>query len=125
MSHSLPEVASRPFVASTRLKVIAADDDLDMREAFLASAIEGFGLSCVVARDGLEAWEMHLASRADIILSDWKMPRMSGIDLCRKVRTSDPPHAYTHFIFVTGNDDKAHFIEGMHAGADDYLRQAY
>jgi diguanylate cyclase (GGDEF)-like protein len=120
MSHSLLEVASRPIVASPRLKVIAADDDLDMREA-LAAAVEGFGLSCLLARDGLEAWEMHLANRADIILSDWKMPRMSGIDLCRKVRASDLPNAYTHFIFVTGNDDKAHLVEGMHAGADDYI----
>jgi two-component system cell cycle response regulator len=114
---------TRPtLIASTRpeeLRVLVADDDADGRHG-LELAVRSLGHSCVVARDGLEAWEMHQADRADVILSDWRMPRLDGIGLCRRVR-SELRNAYTHFIFVTGSSDKAHFIEGMHAGADDYI----
>jgi two-component system cell cycle response regulator len=46
---------------------------------------------------------------------------MDGLNLCRKIRSTDPPQAYTHLILLTGHDDKAHFVEGMEAGADEYL----
>jgi two-component system chemotaxis response regulator CheY len=64
---------------------------------------------------------MHQVNRADVILSDWKMPTMDGPTLCRKIRSSHPPESYTHFILLTGQKDKAHFVEGMGAGADEYL----
>ena len=102
------------------LKVLIADDDQDCRDT-LEDAVRGLGFACITARDGVEAWEMHEAERADVILSDWRMPRMDGLGLCLKVRGDDPIHPYTHFIFITANDDKAHFIDGMHAGADDYI----
>jgi two-component system cell cycle response regulator len=101
------------------LKVLVAEDDVGCRQG-LELAVRSLGHSCDVARDGLEAWEMHQADRADVILSDWSMPKLDGLELCRRVRL-DPHVPYTHFIFVTGNGDKAHFIEGMRAGADDYI----
>ena len=107
-------------VSTESFKVLIVDDDRDARDA-VEVAVETFGHSCALAHDGLEAWEMHCADRADIIISDWKMPRMDGVELCRKVRSDDPARAYTHFIFVTGNADKAHATEAMRAGADDYL----
>jgi two-component system cell cycle response regulator len=112
--------ASRPAAPSKALKVLIADDERDCRDT-LEDAVRCLGHSCSIARDGVEAWEMHEANRADVILSDWKMPRMDGVGLCKKVREDDTDQSYTHFIFVTGNGDKAHFIDGMHAGADDYI----
>jgi diguanylate cyclase (GGDEF)-like protein len=106
------------------LKVLVAEDDPDLREG-LQVAVLLLGHSCAVARDGLEAWEMHQADRADVILADWKMPRLDGIGLCQRLRNLAPHAAYTHFIFITGNKDKAHFIEGMHAGADDYITKPF
>jgi two-component system, cell cycle response regulator len=103
-----------------RLKVLIADDEEECRES-LEAAVECLGHSCTVARDGAEAWEMSEADRADVVLSDWGMPRMDGIALCKKIREEDPEQPYTHFIFVTGNSDKAHFIRGMDVGADDYI----
>jgi two-component system cell cycle response regulator len=100
--------------------VLIADDDQDSRDV-LEDAVRSLGFSCSTARDGVEAWESYEADRADVILADWQMPRMDGFHLCLKVRGDDPTLSYTHFIFVTGNDDKAHFIDGMHAGADDYI----
>jgi diguanylate cyclase (GGDEF)-like protein len=101
------------------LKVLIADDEPESRHG-VELAVRSLGHSCAVARDGLEAWEMHQVDRADVILADWNMPKLNGVDLCRRIR-SEPSVAYTHFIFVTGKADKAHFIEGMHAGADDYI----
>ena len=104
--------------ARVGLKVLIAEDDPDNRHE-LEAAVRWLGDSCTVARDGQEAWEMYQADRADVILADWKMPRLDGICLCQRIRSLDPP--YTHIILVTGNSDKAHFIEGMHAGADGYI----
>jgi two-component system chemotaxis response regulator CheY len=68
----------------------------------------------------VEAWEIHQREHADVILSDWQMPRMDGIELCRRTRVSEREGPYTYFIFMTSFADKEHFIRGMEAGADDY-----
>jgi two-component system, cell cycle response regulator len=107
-------------VPAQALKVLIADDDPDSRDC-IEQAVRALGYSCEVARDGIEAWEMYQADRADVILSDWRMPRMDGLHLCQKVRDEGPSPSYTHFIFITANDDKAHFIDGMHGGADDFI----
>ena len=106
--------------AAEAMSVLVVDDDEDYREAMEGALLE-LGYACRGAQDGVDAWEMHAAARADVILSDWTMPRMDGLELCKRVRDDDSRHPYTHFIFVTGNSDKAHFIHGMHAGADDYM----
>ena len=102
------------------LRVLIVDDESDCRDS-LELAVERLGHSCRIARDGLEAWEMYEAEGADVILSDWKMPRLDGLGLCERLRAQAADAPYTPFIFVTGNDDKAHFIRGMQTGADDYL----
>jgi diguanylate cyclase (GGDEF)-like protein len=111
---------SQPTAPTDALKVLVVEDDADCREA-LEGAVLSLGHSCSTARDGIEAWERYEADRADVILSDWQMPRMDGFHLCQKVRGDDSNRSYTHFIFITGNADKAHFIHGMRAGADDYI----
>jgi diguanylate cyclase (GGDEF)-like protein len=102
------------------LKVLVVDDEPDIRDV-LACAVRALGNTCTTAIDGIEAWETHGKDRADVIISDWNMPRMDGIELCMKVRADDPTLPYTHFIFVSANRAKASSAEGMRAGADDYL----
>jgi diguanylate cyclase (GGDEF)-like protein len=106
------------------LKVLIAEDDPNSRQG-LETAVRSLGHSCAVARDGLEAWEMYQAERVDVVLADWNMPRLDGIALCRRIRSNGSDLAYTHFIFVTGSSDKAHFLEAMHAGADDYITKPF
>jgi diguanylate cyclase (GGDEF)-like protein len=96
-----------------------AEDEDSAREA-LVMAVRILGHDCRGARDGLEAWELHQQERADVILSDWQMPRMDGVELCRRTRGGDSEGAYTYFIFMTSFADKDHFVRGMDAGADDY-----
>jgi two-component system cell cycle response regulator len=102
------------------LRVIVAEDDPDARQ-ILAYVVRRLGHSCQAACDGSEALAMHQAHRADLIISDWKMPNMDGLRLCRGVRDSGPPEWHTHFILVTGRDDRSHLVEGLHAGADEFI----
>ena len=115
---------NRSDAHSEALKVLVVDDDPDSRES-LEGVVRSLGHSCSTACDGVEAWEMYEVDRADVILSDWAMPRLDGLGLCQKVRSDDADRSYTHFIFVTANSDKAHFIHGMRAGADDYLAKPF
>ena len=105
---------------AARLDVIVADDDPSTRHA-LQAAVMLLGHTCRVAADGEEAWRLHREKAADVILSDWRMPVMDGVELCRRVRASDEmDDTYTYFIFLTSFDDKEHLLQGMEAGADDY-----
>lgn len=101
------------------LRILVVDDDAESRE-LLASRVARAGHACTTAADGAEAWAKQRTQPADVILCDWKMPRMTGIELCRLVRSTPAPE-YTYFVFMTAFNDKAHFLEGMRAGADDYL----
>jgi diguanylate cyclase (GGDEF)-like protein len=101
------------------LKVLVVEDDEGTRRA-CEEAVRSLGHDCRSARDGLEAWEMHQAVRADVILSDWNMPRMDGIELCRRTRAAETCDTYTYFILMSAAGDKEHFLRGMAAGADDY-----
>jgi two-component system chemotaxis response regulator CheY len=103
---------------SPGLKILVVDDDKAVLDA-LERAIASFGHRCRTASDGLEAWKLHQAERADVILSDWNMPGVDGIELCRRTRVA-ADEAYTYFILMTAFADKAHFLRGMQAGADDY-----
>jgi diguanylate cyclase (GGDEF)-like protein len=116
----IESTATRSTLDTESLDVLIVDDDQDACDT-VAFTVRGLGHSCRLAQNGVEAWEMHAAHNADVIISDWNMPRMNGLALCRKVRGDDPDRAYTHFIFVTGRRDKAHSTEAIRAGADDYL----
>lgn len=102
------------------LDVLVVDDDDATREA-ISAAVRGLGHTCRSAEDGEEAWKMHLATHADVILSDWTMPKMDGLELCKRVRAVEREGGYTYFVFMTNFGDKAHFLQGMHVGADDYF----
>ncbi|WP_394827371.1 diguanylate cyclase [Pendulispora albinea] len=114
---SLKESAKDP--SRIPLKVLVAEDDASSRE-LVVKAITLLGYECRSARDGQEAWEMHQAEHADVILSDWRMPRMDGLELCRRTRVAGDEEAYTYFIFLSALSDRDHFIRGTEAGADDF-----
>lgn len=108
--------ARRP---TQRLKVLVVDDDECARET-LKFIVEDLGHVCAAAGDGLEAWELHQRERFDVVLSDWLMPRMNGVELCRKMRV-EGGEAYTYFILVTALIDREHLVQGLQEGADEYL----
>ncbi len=101
------------------LKVLIAEDDKLSREA-LQKAVRMLGHECRAAQDGVEAWGMHRDDPAQVILSDLRMPRMDGLELCRRTRATDQDGRYTYFIILTHFNDQEHFLQGMDAGADGY-----
>ncbi|HEY7060211.1 MAG TPA: diguanylate cyclase [Chloroflexota bacterium] len=61
----------------------------------------------------------------DVVISDWMMPEMDGLALCRRVRERDDDTRYTYSVLLTVLGDKEHFLEGMQTGADDYLTKPF
>jgi two-component system, cell cycle response regulator len=101
------------------VRVLIAEDDAVSR-LILQRSIESIGHSTAIARDGIEAWEAYLADPPDVLISDWLMPGIEGIELCRRVR-GHGAKKYTYFVFMTSLAGKQDFLKGMEAGADDYL----
>jgi two-component system, cell cycle response regulator len=101
------------------VKVLIAEDDAVSRLT-LRRAIERLGHDVLVATDGSEAWELFSRHPIDVIVSDWLMPGLDGLDLCRRVRESQH-ETYTYFMLLTSMEGKQNFMQGMQAGADDYL----
>jgi CheY-like chemotaxis protein len=104
------------------MRVLIAEDDAGIRD-LLHDLIERQGQAVTVARDGEEAWCIFKEHGADVILSDWLMPRVEGPELCRRVRDSDSPYAY--FILLTALGDQQHHLTGRKSGADDYLAKPF
>ena len=63
---------------------------------------------------------MILEDPPDLVVCDWSMPELDGVELCREIRVRGLPQ-YVYFILLTGKTDPAHLVEGIEAGADDFL----
>ncbi len=95
------------------MQILIAEDDAVSR-FILQATIESLGHTCLVAEDGLAAWELYEARGADVLISDWMMPGLSGLELCQRVRAREGTASvtagaeaqpeigsYTYFIFLT------------------------
>jgi len=106
------------------LKVLIADDSPISRR-LLEVALRKWGYDVVVARDGDEAWEyLQRPNAPRLAILDWMMPGMSGPEVCRRVRAQNNEH-YTYILLVTSRSHKEDLIEGMEAGADDYITKPF
>lgn len=105
------------------VKVLIAEDDAASR-LILERTIVRLGHECLVARGGHEAWDIFKNAAPDVVITDWMMPDIDGVELCRRIRTR--PHAegssqYTYVIFLTALADRDHLLRAIEEGADDYL----
>jgi two-component system, cell cycle response regulator len=105
------------------LKVLIADDE-PVSRLMLQRAVQGCGHDANVVANGAEALQVVQTSEFDVVITDWVMPFMDGLELCRRVRERSDA-SYTYIIVLTALGDKAHFLEGMEAGADDYLAKPF
>lgn len=101
------------------MRVLIVEDDAVSRRVF-QRAVERFGHQAEVAVDGADAWERFQREPFDVVLTDRIMPRLDGLDLCRRIRARPGPR-YTYVIMLTVLSGHGHFLQGMQAGADDYL----
>jgi diguanylate cyclase (GGDEF)-like protein len=91
-----------------------------MARFMMINAVESLGHETLVASDGHQAWDMLVRTSVDVVVSDWMMPGLDGPELCRRVR-AQADGSYTYFILLTTLADRRYALEGMEAGADDYL----
>lgn len=99
--------------------VLVVDDSRAQRH-LVAANIQSWGFNVLQAASGHEALALCARHPIDLILSDWMMPGMNGIDFCRALRAGDAAR-YTYFILLTAKSDKAAVAEGLEVGADDFL----
>lgn len=101
------------------MKILIADDDASSRLLLKAVATK-LGHDCLVAEDGSSAWELLSSEPIDVLLTDWMMPGVEGPELCRRVR-DELGSNYVYIVLITGLGQPERVLEGMSAGADDYL----
>src|SRR5262249_44455732 len=105
------------------MKILIAEDEVVSRR-LLQSRLERWGHEVVAATDGAEAWELFQAREFPIVISDWMMPRMDGLELIRRIRTRKHP-GYVYAILLTSKSQKEDIVAGMEAGADDFLTKPF
>lgn len=101
------------------MRILVADDDAISR-LLIERNLQVLGHETQLASDGTEAWAAFQSRSCDVVISDWMMPGLDGLELCRRVRSS-PKGAGTYFILVTSRDGRQQVVDGMEAGADDHL----
>jgi phosphoserine phosphatase RsbU/P len=99
--------------------LIAEDDPSSAR--LLEFYLQRWGHSVVVARDGLEAWEvLSEEGGPQLAVLDWMMPGMDGVELCRRARSQESTR-HLYVILLTARSQNDDVVEGLSAGADDYM----
>lgn len=104
----------------TEMRVLVVDDFSTMRR-IVRNILRQLGLNNVVeADDGTTAWEIINREKIDFIVSDWNMPKMTGIELLRKVRASEQ-YADIPFLMVTAEAQQENIIEAVQAKVSNYI----
>ena len=105
------------------MKILVVEDDLVSRR-LLQKTLGEWGYDIIPAENGQEAWDVFTKGDIKFVIADWLMPVMDGVTLCRKIRSSEGA-GYVYFILLTGKDTKEDLIEGLDAGADDYVAKPF
>ena len=105
------------------MKILVAEDNAVTRR-LLRRVLERLGHEVITAPDGLKAWEQFQSSDIRVVISDWMMPHMDGLDLCRRIR-SDSDRQYVYIVILTAKDQKEDLVEVFRAGADDYITKPF
>lgn len=103
------------------MRIVIAEDDLDMQK-ILKLYLEKEGYQVVLAANGQEACRYLAEHPADLLLLDWMMPVMDGIEVCREIRALRIP---IKILMLTAKGEPGHEISGLSCGADDYLRKPF
>ena len=107
------------------MRILLAEDSAVYRH-LIGGHLQEWGFNLQIANDGAAAWELLQAPNAPrLVLLDWELPKIDGIQLCRRIRQAQSDSNYTYIVLLTGKDGKDDIVEGMRAGADDYLAKPF
>ncbi len=105
------------------MRILVVDDE-PVNRLVLTRWLTQWGHDVVTAHDGTEAWESIQAAPFRMVITDWVMPEMDGLELTRRIRAS-PFGGYCYVLLVTARSGTASLVEGMAAGADDFMAKPF
>jgi cyclic di-GMP phosphodiesterase len=105
------------------MKILVIDDE-EVTLEFVTTMVENAGYRVEQASDGEEGWDKICSLGLRLVLMDWEMPRLNGVQLCRRIRETPLP-GYTYIILVTGHGSVEDIVAGMSAGADDFVPKPF
>lgn len=103
------------------MKILIIEDEIGISN-FLKQGLEEENYQVLLANNGLEGLELALSQTPDLILLDWMLPKMQGIDVCINIRNSG---SHVPILFLTAKDTVQETIEGLKAGANDYIKKPF
>jgi sigma-B regulation protein RsbU (phosphoserine phosphatase) len=105
------------------MNILIVDDDR-VSQVLLTEHLRCLNHEVFAAVDGKEAWGIYLAKKPSIVITDWIMPQVNGLELSRMIR-AEHRERYTYIIFLTVLHGKGSYLEAMNAGADDVITKPF
>lgn len=105
------------------MRVLVAEDDA-VTAIMLEYCLEQFGYEVTTTDNGQDALDLIRTGAFQLVISDWSMPKMTGIELCREIRRR-PSSSYTYVILLTSHGGTESVVEGLEAGADDFITKPF
>lgn len=105
------------------MRILIAEDERITR-ATTARQLEAWGHTVVAAEDGQSAWEAFCTGGFELVLTDWEMPGLSGLELVQRIREQAGAR-FVYIIMLTGRTDKSDVVRGIEAGADDFIAKPF
>jgi two-component system NtrC family sensor kinase len=105
------------------MKVLIAEDDPVSRR-LLQSYLQKWGHEVVATVNGAEAWKQFQEQPIPLVVTDWNMPELDGLELVKRIRAGGGPN-YTYIILVTEKSQKEDVVTGIEAGADDFVTKPF
>src|SRR5580658_4987722 len=105
------------------MQVLIVEDE-EIAQLVLAEALRKAGYEVVTARNGREALALLRAGTCRLVITDWEMPEINGLDLCRAIRT-ELLRGYVYIILLTGRNTPEERVQGLRAGADEFVSKPY
>lgn len=103
------------------MNILIAEDEAQIASS-LKKNFNDEGFKALIAANGEEAFEIYKSNKIDIILLDWKMPKLTGLEVCKKIRLTDNK---VPVILITALGDISNKVEALNAGADDYITKPF
>ena len=103
------------------MRILIADDDPTDR-LLVRAGLERLGHEVLEASDGLQAWALYRKHDVRMLIVDWMMPRLTGVELCERIRAGNRT-PYTYVLMLTSLEGRGRYLQAMRAGADDFINK--
>jgi len=112
-----------PVRAAPGTRVLVVDDDT-AQQTIVGTMLEASGIASVSVGSAEEAWQTLKTTAVDLLVLDWSLPGMSGLELCQELR-KDPRFGVLPILFLTAHSSSEDLVTAFEAGADDYVSKPF